>query len=583
MTDLPRILVIDDEYGRASGRRNRHRENFCSRLGLRDITGDVEAEAIDAPLAEAVFCSAQRQADGYIENDVDSALKAVRKGWQKWPRWAAVLLDLHFKTGKVDTSGEPAGRNEDRDPAQYLGLTILESIDRDPGIRGVPVVILSAMARQHVEARFSDRGAMTFADKSALTPEGLEDILWRCALLEDDTMIGHSVPLLEALRDARRMAGAGNGNVLVIGEPGTGKELLGRYIHQASLRSGRKGPYGQVFTQSVPETLLDDRLFGHVKGAFNGANRDMPGPAEEADGGTLFIDEFGCVSGEAQKKLLRLLDKNIRETQRVGSAETKQVDLLIVLASNHSDMFGSEEFRSGILSRIGAGAPIRLPPLRERRDDIPVLAEHFVRKYESDPRTISPEAMELLESYEWPENVRELEDAIERAIKAFPDLRYLSARHLRLSIHGSREEAQQRSDLREGPHSTSERSPRIGSEPIVETPSDVQRGVVTIADIEPEQMTASQLKGQFPACIELLARILKASLVVTKKPTVDRPDGELSLTRAVQLMTGTRMKTTPAASLVKRLIKLYPDLKERLLSDPLLREVYEQAESLRPK
>lgn len=581
MSNLPRILMIDDEYGHASGGRNRSREDLCARLSLQDVTGDVRAEPIRQPLAEAVFCRGQREYDGIVENDPAGVLAVVKGGWEKRPRWAMVLVDLHFKTGRIGSDGEPSGRDKDRDPDRYFGLTILEQIDCDPALRDLPVAILSAMDRERVESRFTDRGALAFTDKSTLDRGRLEEILWTFGLLEDDILIGHSVPFLLALRDARRQTRISNGNILIVGEPGTGKELLAKYIHRVAIRLGRRDVYVPVFTQGVPETLLDDRLFGHARGAFQGAGADVPGPAEEADGGTLFIDEFGCISGEAQKKLLRLLDRNIRETQRVGTQNRRIVDVLVVLASNHPDMLRSADFRSGILSRAGAGLPIYLPPLRERREDIPTLAEHFVQKYEANSRSMSPEAMALLSSHDWPENVRELEDSIERAIKTFPGLRYLSARHLRLGSG------------RAGPTSTVQEvafapSSALSHMADVRAPvAEFDRILASVDAFVANAMSHAEWAGKLPAVLDafgrMMATLVLASIKATRKPTPDNAQGKLEITPAMKLLSGRAdLRTPSAADLIKKLRGISPATSRLWDADPVLREAFEASVRARP-
>ncbi|MFQ6042928.1 MAG: hypothetical protein ACE5PV_18915, partial [Candidatus Poribacteria bacterium] len=165
---LPRVLVIDDLYGRS----NEDREDFCVRMGLKDITnGEVSKgapETIPNPLAEGVFCRGQVETGGHVENDLPGTFEVVRGGWEQWPRWALVFLDLQFKTGRIGLDGEPQGRPSDSDPASYFGLTILENLWKDPSLRDIPVVILSAMERDTIERRFADRGVWDFIDKTEI-------------------------------------------------------------------------------------------------------------------------------------------------------------------------------------------------------------------------------------------------------------------------------------------------------------------------------------------------------------------------------------------------------------------------------
>ncbi|MEM8550691.1 MAG: sigma 54-interacting transcriptional regulator, partial [Verrucomicrobiota bacterium] len=379
MSTLPRILVIDDVYGRMRDGRNRDRESFCVRLGLQDVTGDGTPEEINHPVAEVVFLRGQVEEEGQVQNDLEGTLGQVRSGWAEWPRWALLLLDLHFKTGRIASGGEPVGSEHDRDPAHYFGLTILDHLWQDPSLRNIPVVLLSAMERNEIEARFAERGVLDFVDKNELDRDSLWGLLKQQGLIKDREIIGHALSLLQCLRAARRRAMQGDDNILILGETGTGKELLAEYVHKWSRRPGR---YETLFTQGVPETLIEDKLFGHVKGAFTDAKSDEAGAADLANQGTLFIDEFGDIPATIQNKLLRLLDKNVREAQRLGSREVQKLDLQVVMATNRLDILTASGFRNDLLSRAKVRNPVVLPPLRERLEDIPLLVNHFVRKFE---------------------------------------------------------------------------------------------------------------------------------------------------------------------------------------------------------
>lgn len=205
--------------------------------------------------------------------------------------------------------------------------------------------------------------------------------------------------------------------VLMMGESGTGKSVIARAIHQQSSR--REKPYVEIHCGSIPETLLESELFGHVKGAFTGAHADKRGKFLAADGGTIFIDEINSASPAMQLKLLRVLQE--RKFEPVGSTETIEVDVRVILASNQplEDLVASGQFRQDLYYRINV-VRIDLPPLRERPSDIPLLAEHFLAKHaEQHGKTIAgiaPDAVEALQRYRFPGNVRELENLIERAV-----------------------------------------------------------------------------------------------------------------------------------------------------------------------
>jgi two-component system response regulator PilR (NtrC family) len=205
--------------------------------------------------------------------------------------------------------------------------------------------------------------------------------------------------------------------VLIHGESGTGKELIARAIHFASPRAARR--FLSINCGAMPENLLESELFGHERGAFTGAVREKKGLFQEADHGTIFLDEIGEMTPTMQVKLLRALQQ--RTVRKVGGNEEEVVDVRVIAATNQ-DLQGrlvTGEFREDLYYRINV-LPIHLPPLRQRREDIPLLVEFFLQKYsrqmELPPRQISIEAMKMLESYDWPGNVRELENLIERAL-----------------------------------------------------------------------------------------------------------------------------------------------------------------------
>ena len=227
-----------------------------------------------------------------------------------------------------------------------------------------------------------------------------------------DAIVGNSEKLREVIALAGRVAPS-DATVLVTGESGTGKELLARGIHYSSGRS--EGPFVAVNCAAIPENLIESELFGHVKGAFTGAVRDREGKFELADGGTLFLDEIGDLRVDLQAKILRSLQE--RTVDRVGGV--KQIDLDVrVIAATNKDLereVREGSFREDLYYRLSV-VTLQMPPLRDRKDDIPVLAEHFLRKF--SPGLIvrlAPDALALLTAYGWPGNVRELENVMERA------------------------------------------------------------------------------------------------------------------------------------------------------------------------
>ncbi|MEW6543171.1 MAG: sigma 54-interacting transcriptional regulator [Nitrospirota bacterium] len=229
------------------------------------------------------------------------------------------------------------------------------------------------------------------------------------------TLIGKSPLMQEAVQTARKAAGS-DSTVLLLGESGTGKEILARSIHAWSARASK--PFRAINCAALSDQLLESELFGHEKGAFTGALQQKKGLFELAHCGTVFLDEIGDMKPELQAKLLRVLQEH--EFERVGGTVTIRIDLRIIAATNQDlrKAVASGRFRKDLFYRLNV-VVIKLPPLRDRKEDIPALAEFFLKRYGQElNRTLSfdPEALERLQHYEWPGNVRELENAIERAV-----------------------------------------------------------------------------------------------------------------------------------------------------------------------
>ncbi len=229
-------------------------------------------------------------------------------------------------------------------------------------------------------------------------------------------IIGSSPAMEEVYRLTRRVSRS-NASVLLLGETGTGKELVATAIHRLSRRS--QGPFVRVNCGALSESLLESELFGHVRGAFTGAVSNRTGRFEAAHTGTIFLDEINSTSLLLQVKLLRVLQE--REFERVGDTQTIRVDTRVIAASNRDlmEQVEAEEFREDLYWRLNV-VPIHIPPLRQRREDIPDLVAHFLSFYsEANDRYvvhIQPRAMEALQDYHWPGNVRELQNYVERAV-----------------------------------------------------------------------------------------------------------------------------------------------------------------------
>ncbi len=229
-------------------------------------------------------------------------------------------------------------------------------------------------------------------------------------------VIGSSAAIREVGRTTRQVAPA-RAAVLIVGETGTGKELIARAIHDLSPR--QSGPYIRVNCGALTESLLESELFGHVKGSFTGALDNRTGRFEAAHTGSIFLDEINSTSPKLQVKLLRVLQEG--EFERVGDTRTNKVDTRLVAATNRDllDEIDSGRFREDLYYRLNV-VPIYLPPLRERREDIPILVEFFLKRYSEqnrrDVRRVHPEAMRRLREHDWPGNVRELQNYVERGV-----------------------------------------------------------------------------------------------------------------------------------------------------------------------
>jgi two-component system nitrogen regulation response regulator NtrX len=233
-------------------------------------------------------------------------------------------------------------------------------------------------------------------------------------------IVGESVSM-KALRQQIALTAPTNGRVLIYGESGTGKELVARALHFHSLRAERA--FVEVNCAAIPEELIESELFGHVKGSFTGASEDKIGKFQMADGGTLFLDEVADMSLKTQAKVLRVLEE--QRFEPVGANRSVQVDVRVIAATNQNleQRIAEGRFREDLFYRLNV-IPFHVPPLRERSEDVPVLARHFLeeycRAYGRRPLTFSPAALDVLQRYAWPGNVRELKNLVERLVIIAP-------------------------------------------------------------------------------------------------------------------------------------------------------------------
>ncbi len=307
------------------------------------------------------------------------------------------------------------------------GITLLEEI-RGLGV-STPVVMISGQATLDMAVRATRLGAVDFLEKPLSTEKLLLTVenATRLARLEAENQelrkrVGRHeiVWASDAMRRVMAQVGrvaAGESRVCILGETGTGKELIARAVHRESPR--KDGPFVTLNCAAVPQELIESELFGHEKGAFTGAAARHAGKFEQADRGTLFLDEIGDMPAVMQAKLLRVLEEG--EIERVGGSRPMRVDVRVVVAThrNLEEQVRLGAFRQDLYHRIFV-FPIQLPPLRERAGDIAVLVDHFARHVSEQnswkPKPFTPAATQALESYSWPGNVRELRNSVERLL-----------------------------------------------------------------------------------------------------------------------------------------------------------------------
>lgn len=313
-----------------------------------------------------------------------SGLELLARVRVEWPELAVIIMTAFssissaveaMKLGAEDYIGKPFQLDE-------LAITVEKALER------------RSLRREVRELRAEVRGRYNFSN-----------------------IVGRSKPMQQLFEVIKRIAARRDASALIIGSTGTGKELVARAIHYNSDRKG--APFVPINCSAIPDTLLESELFGHQKGAFTGAHETRRGLIEEAQGGTVFLDEINTLSPSLQVKLLRVLQERV--VRRVGGRENIPIDIRLVSASNQDleEAVKSGEFRQDLFYRLNV-VPVRLPDLKDRREDIPLLVHHFLQKFaqqHGEPqRRFSNEAMRVLMTHAWPGNVRELENAVEHAL-----------------------------------------------------------------------------------------------------------------------------------------------------------------------
>lgn len=303
------------------------------------------------------------------------------------------------------------------------GIVVLEKLKKlDPDIT---VIMMSGHGSVETAVKSIKRGAFDFIEKPIdfdklllllghafeLKQLQSENQFLKDELREEVELIGHTPPM-QRLKAMIEVASPSNGWVMLQGENGTGKEVVARALHDGSPRKSNR--FVAVNCAAIPDELIESELFGHEKGSFTGAHDRKIGKFELADGGTLFLDEVGDMSPKMQAKILRALQECT--IQRVGAEAPIELDLRVIAATNKDlrTCIRNGEFREDLFYRLNV-IPILVPPLRERKSDLPLLLEHFLRRYSAGKKSVSPKIMQLLQSYPWPGNVRELKNWVERA------------------------------------------------------------------------------------------------------------------------------------------------------------------------
>jgi len=354
---------------------------------------------------------------------------------------SAVLSEEGYEVEAVASGEECLQRLADR-PFDLVFLDVwLEGIDglesleriRQAG-HSAMVVMISGHGNIETAVRATKLGAFDFIEKplalekiSVVVKNALEHLRLtnenrrlREELGSRFQVIGDSVPT-KALRQQIALTAPTNGRVLIYGESGTGKEVVARALHAASHRAARQ--FVEVNCAAIPEELIESELFGHIRGSFTGASADKVGKFQRADGGTLFLDEVGDMSHRTQSKVLRVLEEQTVEP--VGSNQSFRVDVRVIAATNKKleDEISHDRFREDLFYRLNV-IPFVIPPLRERIEDMPILARYFLAgfagTYSRQPKELSEGALEVMARYPWPGNVRELRNVIERLVIVCP-------------------------------------------------------------------------------------------------------------------------------------------------------------------
>ena len=377
---MPSILIVDDEPG--------------VRTALSGVLRDEGYDVDAADSGEAALERLSRQSYDVVVLDIwlpgMDGLATLARMRERQIESQVVIISGH---GNVESA------------VRAIKMGAFDFVEKPLSLEKTVLVVRNALRQQRLEA---------------------ENQALRAKVDAQHTMVGESYAMVK-LREQVAMAAPTNGRVLIFGENGTGKELVARNIHETSRR--RTAPFVEVNCAAIPEELIESELFGHVRGSFTGAVADRRGKFELAHGGTIFLDEIGDMSLKTQAKVLRVLQEQVMEA--VGGSTRIRVDARVLAATN-KDLpaeIRAGRFREDLYFRLNV-VPIFVPPLRDRQEDIPLLADHFMamlaKEYGRRPKTFEPDAMAALQQYPWPGNVRELRNLVERLMIMVPGDRVLA-------------------------------------------------------------------------------------------------------------------------------------------------------------
>ena len=369
---MAKILIVDDE--------------MPIRRTLREILEFEQYEVDEATDGLECISKAQKEKYDVIIMDIKmpkmDGIEALERLQILTPETPVVMISGH---GNIETAVDAVKKGA------------FDYISKPPDLNRMLITIRNAMEKAELVT------TTRVLQKQVRTNKGI-------------TMIGESAPIVAIKRLLEKVAPT-ESRVLITGKNGTGKELVARWIHEKSNRAS--GPIVEVNCAAIPAELIESELFGHKKGSFTGAIADRPGKFEQADGGTLFLDEIGDMSLDAQAKVLRALQES--KITRVGDNKEIKVDVRVLAATNKNlrEEIDEGRFREDLYHRI-AVIVVQVPSLNERREDIPLLIEHFNRRISDDyghpPKAFSPEAMKALQEYNWTGNIRELANVVERLL-----------------------------------------------------------------------------------------------------------------------------------------------------------------------